>query len=416
MTTVLTSDLDDAVTDYLAVGTPSGVELRREPYAFYDRLRSEAPVYYSRTHDLWLVSSYEHAAEALRDERLGMQTNIDRFRGMDIDRPALRVYLSGMKFTDGAEYQRMRRMFMYAFTPASVRHLTARIETISRELLSEVRDRDTFDLLSDVALRLPLRVTGEMLGLPAELIPKLRVWGARFIEIHEPGNKLTAADWERLDDEALECEQIFGRLFADRRAHPRDDIISGLVNAAEDGAGLSDRDLVGQCLVLHIAGYSTTSALIVNGFRNLDLHPAQYDLLRSDPSLAGAAVDEALRYETSTRTGGPPRRALADVPLGGEVIPAGSTVSVMLLAANRDPKMFTDPARFDIRRPDAARHLAFGAGRRFCAGTHLARAEAATIYRLLATEFPRLRVVGEVEWLDSIIRRTPLAMPVAWDG
>ena len=411
----LESSLEDAVSDYLAVGTASGVELRREPYDFFDRLRSEAPVYYSSQHKLWLVSSYEHVVQALKDERLGMKTNIDRFDHLNSNRPALRVFISGMKFTDGAEYQRMRRMFIHAFTPAAVRHLTARIDTISRELLAETLQRDSFDLLADVALRLPLRITGEMLGLPEELIPKFKVWGARFIEIHEPGNKLTAQDWATIDEEALECEEVFGRLFADRRARPRDDIMSGLVNAAENGEGLSDRDLLGQCLMLHIAGYSTTSSLIVNGFVNLCKHPDQYDLLRADPKLAGPAVDECLRFETSTRTGGPPRRALADVTLGGQLIPRGSTVSLMLLAANRDPKAFAEPARFDIRRPDAARHLAFGGGPRFCAGTHLARAEAATIYRLLAEEFPRLRLMADVEWLDSIIRRTPLQVPVAWE-
>jgi pimeloyl-[acyl-carrier protein] synthase len=403
------------VNEYLAVGTPVGRELRREPFAFYDRLRAEAPVFHSRPDDLWLVSSHEHAEAALRDERLGMDTNLERFREIGIDRPALRVYISGMKFTDGAEYLRMRRMFVHAFTPRSVRRLVDRIETITRELLTEARGRDRFDLLHDVALRLPLRVTGEMLGMPEELVPKLKVWGARFIEIHEPGNAFTAADWDRIDEEALECEEIFGRLFRDRRANPREDIISGLVHAAENGQGLSDRDLLGQCLVLHIAGYSTTSSLIVNGFLNLHRHPEQYDLLRADPELAANTVEEALRYETSTRTGGPPRRALADVPLGGTVIPRGSTVSVMLISANRDPAVFADPAVFDIRRTDAGRHLAFGAGPRFCAGTHLARAEAATVYRLFAEEFPRLRVDGEIEWLDSIIRRTPLAVPVVWE-
>ena len=106
----LESSLEDAVSDYLAVGTASGVELRREPYDFYDRLRSQAPVYYSSEHKLWLVSSYEHVVQALKDERLGMETNIDRFDHLNNKRPALRVFISGMKFTDGAEYQRMRRM------------------------------------------------------------------------------------------------------------------------------------------------------------------------------------------------------------------------------------------------------------------------------------------------------------------
>ncbi|MGE3329168.1 MAG: cytochrome P450, partial [Acidimicrobiia bacterium] len=198
-------------------------------------------------------------------------------------------------------------------------------------------------------------------------------------------------------------------LVAGRSGGMGDDLVSTLVRSSESGEGLSDLEVVGTIGLLIGAGHDTTANLIANAVLALMRNPEQYELLRADPSLASAAVEETSRYDGSAR--GQPRVALEDVEIGGEVIRAGDTVMVIANAANRDPEKFTDPERFDITRREGG-HVAFAAGIHFCVGAPLARMEAEVALRRLTQLPQRFALATEELTYKPTHGRNLTALPV----
>jgi hypothetical protein len=195
------------------------------------------------------------------------------------------------------------------------------------------------------------------------------------------------------------------------RADPGDDLLSQLVTVADDdGSRLSERELVSTALLVLAAGFETTVNLIANGSRLLFDHPDQRERLAADPALWPTAVDEVLRVESPvSRTA---RRARRDTEMAGREIPAGSLVVTVLAGANRDPEVFTDPARFDVGRENAREHLAFSSGIHYCLGAALARMEGEVALRALFERFPDLAPAGEARRRPTRILRGYEAMPV----
>jgi cytochrome P450 len=266
------------------------------------------------------------------------------------------------------------------------------------------------DVIADFAYPLPVGVYCEMLGVPAEDSPRFRQWTMAVARSLDP--VLPDGEHARLMAETDEMYMYLGALVEAKRRNPADDVLTALVHAEEDGERLTREELVAQLVTLYVAGHEPTTTLIGNGLLALLRQPAQLDLLRSRPDLMPNAVHELLRYD------GPNQfvRRIAGAPLdlGEREIAPGDVIYACIGAANRDPSRWDDPDTVHVDRPDAARHLQFGAGIHTCLGTHLARLQAEIALTALVTLLPNLRLNGTPVWSDRMVLRGLHSLPVAW--
>ncbi len=273
--------------------------------------------------------------------------------------------------------------------------------------------RPTFDLLEILARPLPILVIGELLGIEAAAVPQFPVWcRAMSLELNPmaPREALERAAQAKAAFNAFIRESV-----AARRAVPRDDLLTALIEATHEGDQLSETELVSLCRLLLLAGTVTTTDAIGNGVLALLDHPEELERLRSDDSLVGEAVEEMLRYDSSVTGVG---RNVVDraVSFGSQTVPPGSRLHASLAGANRDPAVFADPDRFVIAR-EKNPHVAFGTGIHVCLGAALARLEMTIAVRTLLRRFPRIRLAiprAELEWQRVAyfrgLERLPLAV------
>ena len=370
-----------------------------DPYPAYRALR-EAP----REGGFfgWLLTRYDDVSTVLRDPTTSaVRPELPLEELPEAMRPAVaklrehwRLMLLMM---DPPGHTRLRRLVAQAFTPRVVEALRGRVESIAAELLAR-RDGDAYDVIGDLGYPLPMRVICELIGLPPEDADRFKMWsddlGASL------GGGPTAPDRvERQVRAAASLDAIreyLVRLIADRRGRPRGDLLSGLIAAEEEGERLSSDELVATCVLLLGAGHETTTNLIGNGTLALLRHPDGLERLRRDPSLLPTAVEELLRYDSPVQAAA--RVATAPIELDGATIRPGEWVSLMIGAANRDPRQFSDPDRVDVGRREA-RHLSFGHGPHFCLGAALARLEAEVAFRKLVVESPPFELAQqELVW------------------
>jgi cytochrome P450 len=278
-------------------------------------------------------------------------------------------------FLDPPRHTRLRALISRAFTPRSIANLEPRIRELSRTLLDRAFEREEMDLAADFAVPLPMLVIAGMLGIPAEELPRYKRWSDQILKLSYglfggPDEVRGVGEFRAATEE---MRVYLPELLAQRRAAPRDDLLTRLVEAEVDGERLTDEEILGFFQLLLVGGQETTTNLIDNAVLCLVENPDQLARLRSAPDLLPSAIEEVLRYRSPfqwiMRT---PRRA---VEMHGRTIPAGALVLAVIGSANRDPRQFPDPGRFDITR-DPNPHLAFGHGSHFCLGAPLARLEA----------------------------------------
>jgi cytochrome P450 len=297
-------------------------------------------------------------------------------------------------FQDPPAHTRLRALVSKAFTPRAVEQLAPRIRRIVDDLLGAVAGRDRLDLIEAFAEPLPVIVIAEMLGIDPARRHDFKRWSDASALGLSP--LLTADQQAARAQSVVELEAYLWAALAERRANPRDDLISALIAAEEAGDQLTDREIVTMCTLLLTAGNVTTTDLIGNGVWLLLRHPEQLRMLRDDPSLIANAVEEILRVESPVVQTS--RIAMGDAEFGGCPIRRGESVLASLAAANRDPGATPEPDRFDITRPDI-RHHSFGGGVHYCLGAPLARLEAQLAIPALLRRFPRLRLAEEsLEW------------------
>lgn len=377
-----------------------------DPYRAYRALRELAPVHWSEALGYWVVTGHAAAEACYRDNRFSRFEAgrrqwewVARDDDPDDIKLAVRTWASTVLNFDPPDHTRLRVPISRAFTPRAVSGWKERTEAIVAGIIDRVRGLDTFDLLTHVAYPVPETVICEILGVPVEDHDRWKQWsqGMNRAAILNGRNRasddLPAEVRSLAQQSLLQWYAYLTDLVARRSGGTGEDLVSVLVRSSEAGEGLSDLEVVGTIGLLIGAGHDTTANLIANGMLALMRNPEQYELLRADPSLAGAVVEETLRYDGSAR--GQPRVALEDVELCGRTISAGDTVMVIANAANRDPEKFTDPERFDITRRESG-HVAFAAGIHFCVGAPLARMEAEVAFRRLA-ELPRRFVLATEE-------------------
>ncbi len=392
----------------------------REPYAFHERVRAAGPLLTGRftcmsaSHAVVreVLTSADFGVGALHDAPLPRLRPLLAWAGRD--RPTHPVEPPSMLAVDPPEHTRYRRLVSGVFTARAVEGLRPRVQEIADELLEELAARGPqADVVRDYALRLPVAVIAEILGVPPHRREELHAFDAGLA-----GSLEVAAPWRdvRAVDAALRgFDTWIGEHLQQLRRHPGDDLLSGLVAATDDdgdgsGAHLSERELRSTAGLLLAAGFETTVNLLGSATRLLLDDPDQLGLLRADPSLWPGAVEEALRVETPVQLTS--RRALRTTRVAGCEVRAGARVVLLLGAANRDPDVFDDPARFDVRRANAREHVAFSGGRHFCLGAALARLEGQVGLRALFERFPDLRPAPGAQRTTTRVLRGWRRLPV----
>jgi pimeloyl-[acyl-carrier protein] synthase len=308
---------------------------------------------------------------------------------------------SFMLHQDPPDHTRLRRLVARAFTPRALASLDRRIQTLVDDLLDRVAEQGQMDLIADLALPVPCIVICEILGVPAADRHRFTEWTSDST-YSLLGNAAPADLKERARRASSALNEYFTALIAERSHNLGEDMLSSMIRTAEDGDRLSSLELLHQSIGLLVAGFETTVGLIGNGMRTLLLHPEQLSRLEADPERTESAVEECLRFE-------PPIFAVVRVmhealDLGTEQLPAGALVAVHAAAANRDPRAFPDPGRFDIERTPNE-HLSFGGGSHYCLGAHLARMEARITLSSLLQRFTLFKLESEeAAWGRSLFR------------
>jgi cytochrome P450 len=340
---------------------PFDYALHRDPFPTYRRLRDEAPAYYNPRLGFWALSRFDDVLEAFRDWETYTST-----RGVALEEVG---GVRSMIQMDPPEQVRVRQLVSRAFTLRRIGELEPRIRTLSRQLLDELCELGSCDLIERFCALLPSAVISTLLGAPPQDHAQLRIWTETLMH-REPG---TSKPPPAAEHAAAQQLAYFSRLLDHKRRHPGDDLVSALREAELEGRRLTDDEILAFCFLLISGGNETTEKLIANSVYLLHRHPEQRRALLADPDLIPGAVEEALRYLSPTQY--MTRTLTRDVELHGCTLERDRKVVLLIGAANRDERQFHDPDRFDIRRA-AERHLAFGYGVHFCLGASLARLEA----------------------------------------
>jgi cytochrome P450 len=393
-------------------------EFRQNPHPFLRRLREEDPVHYSSIMGVWLLTRYADAMTAMKDhEHFSASTrhwkDHERFfyrQNLGADSPLANVYNRWMLQLDPPDHTRLRGLLNKAFTPRVVEKLRPGIQRVVDELLDRVEARGTgrMDFIADFAYPLPVMVICDMLGIPREDQGRIEKWCRDLLPSFAAAvSRDTMAD---VGTSLNEFRAYFRDLTEKRRADPKDDLLSGLIAARDQGDRLTDDELFATCILLAFAGHASAVQATANTLLLLLRYPDELTKLRYDPSLIESTVEESLRFESPLQI--IYRTTTKPTEIGGVMIPANQMVFVSLPAANRDPAQFAEPDRFDITRTDN-RHVAFGYSIHYCAGAPLGRAEAQVATETVFRRMPNIRLESDtIEREPSLILRGIRTLPV----
>ena len=358
-----------------------------DPYPTYRKLREKDPYHRSPLTGALVISRYEDVDAILRDykrfsndQRKGEATGV-RSEGT---RGELTPSILSL---DPPDHTRLRGLINRAFTPRQIAKMEEHIRATAHELLDEVDGQNEFDLMETLAVGLPTIVIAEMIGVPAEDRTKFKVWSDNFARVLEPN--LSPEEGKVVLETADIFEEYFSEIINRRRDDMRDDLVSKLIEAEEDGERLTTDEMQVTLRLLLVAGNETTTNLIGNGMRALLAHPEQLQILREQPELIPNAIEELLRYDSPVQVD--MRTALEDVELGDKVAKAGSRTMLLIGGANRDPEEFERPEELDVTRENVG-NISFGRGIHHCLGAPLARLEAKIAFEVLLERFDDIQV------------------------
>ena len=392
-------------------------EFRENKWAYYSWLRDNAPVCPARIALLngFLVSRYEDCASLLKDPRFVRNRSTATGGGRRTLFPvpkSVALMAQSMITTDNPDHRRLRTLVQKAFTPGALKKLEQRVEHLTHSLLDEMETRlgskGSIDLMERFALPIPVTVISEMVGVSAHDMPRFRS-GIQTMTKGVSGWRI----FKTLFWDLRRSSSFVRDLIRRKREEPADDILTGLIQAEEDGDSLTEDELVSLVFLLVVAGFETTVHLISNSVLSLVTHPDQLDRFKADAELGGTMVEEVLRFNGPIH-GTKPNYAAEDVTWHGVDIPRGSIVIPLLASANHDPRAFDDPEVFDIAR-SPNRHLGFGWGPHICLGAALARMETRIAVTNLFDRFPDLDLAVDESALE--LRKLPMwhsleALPV----
>jgi pimeloyl-[acyl-carrier protein] synthase len=394
-------------------------EVLAEPYPLYARLREFEPVHWDPFLHSWVVTTYADVVTVLTRFKAERTPSPERMAAMGLG--ALSPYAELMQrqllFIDAPDHTRIRSVCAAAFTPRRIAHLGDSIQCIADSLVDTVMAKGQMDIVADFASHFPALVLTALLGLPDHDLDQLRRWAADFGELignfeHDPDRV------EPLARSLAEFKQYITAQVVAQQTAPREGLIATLLSANVNGEPLAFDEIVANSLLMIGGGLEETANLIANGMLSLLERPDQQALLTDRPEIMASAIEELLRFESTTQYTG--RVAPEDTQLGGKLIRKGDAVTAVLAAANRDPARFPSPDTLDLMRPDN-RHVAFSWAAHYCLGAPLVRMAASiafsTLLRRLAgitlvTTKPKWRGMAAMRSVQSLHVRfnpTPLA-------
>jgi cytochrome P450 len=348
------------------IGTQTA-ERFSNPFAWYAKMRREAPVFYDTEQQSWMVFRYEDVKYVFGNWQL--------FSSKVPHPPEQTDFTQSLNFTDPPKHRSLRSLVAKVFTARRVEELAPRITQITQELIDQVQAQHRMDFVHDLAIPLPVIVIAEILGVPVADRADFKRWSDGIVVL-DPAALKAMADY-------------FRHLLAERRKQPGKDLISDLIAAHEAGETLTAQELVDFCIVLLVGGNETTTNLLGNAILCFHEYPEAYERLKQDPNLLPLAIEEVLRYRSSIQ--GIERFTKVETQLGGQTIPPGQRVTVWMGSANRDAVQFDRAEEFVVDR-DPNPHVAFGNGIHFCLGAPLARLEAAIVLRAVLERLPNLQI------------------------
>jgi cytochrome P450 len=386
---------------------PRTPEFLADPYPVLAELRETTPVFRHEELDRWFVTRHADVRGCLRDRRLGRNFrhvgSEEDFRAETLD-PRWEAFWEverwSLLWLEPPDHTRIRKLVAAAFTPRSVEAMREPAALLANELLDELVERGRFDLLYDFAQPYSIALICEWLGVPADNHRDLLDWSHAMVKMYELDTTEEQAVTANAAAAAFRDYSL--DLIAERRRAPRDDLVSGLVQARVDGEHLTDAEIVSTVIVLLNAGHEATVNTLGNGVRALLQHRAQWERLVDESIPAAVAVEELLRFD-------PPLQLFERWVLEGGVevadvgIPRGEKIAVLFGAANRDPRVFASPDAFDVGRANAADHISFGGGIHVCIGAPLARIELGASLQALVERCPALELVAEPRRIPAFV-------------
>jgi cytochrome P450 len=372
----------------IPMGELDTAEIRLHPFPIYNKLRHETPIRFDDDRNCWDVFRYEDVHRILKDTA-GFSSN----RGLTSkDNESILTM-------DPPRHAQMRAIVNKAFTPKVINNLEPHIASITNELLDAVLDAGKMDMVTDLAVPLPVIVIAELLGVPSSDRKLFKEWSDTLVK--GPNENSDAAFAQVMAEKGLAINELnayFIQIIEQCRKHPKEDLISLLLTAEIDGQRLSDKEIISFAILLLAAGNETTTNLLTNAVRCLTEHNNVQQKLWENPELLSGFIEEVLRFYPPIQALG--RVASSDIEISGHLIHKGDQVVSWLASANRDENKFPNPDAFLIdRKPN--NHLSFGFGIHFCLGAPLARLEAQIALSIMIKRMRNLQYVHG-EQLHSI--------------
>ena len=392
--------------------------VRADPYQVYEEIRAKGELSLSRVGYISATHAVAHQVLRSDDFRTTSVSSSVLPRLQWIERSTRTGALHPLEppsllAVNPPSHTRYRNLVSSVFTHRAVAAMRDDVQAVANRLLDELaEDGGTVDIVERYCAKLPVAIISDILGVAERDRERVLQFGEHAAPSLDFA--LTYEQFRTVEQGLLDFDRWLGQHMAQLRRNPGEDLMSKLIHAQIDGQHLSDVELRATAGLVLAAGFETTVNLLGNGVRLLVDNPDQLEILRAEPDLWPNAVDEILRLESPVQMTA--RVADKDVEIAGRQIKKDSFVAMIIAAANRDPDVFADPTRLDVRRENASRHLAFSGGRHFCLGAALARLEGEVGLRTLFDRFPDLAVVGPGQRRPTRVLRGWLSLPVRLDG
>lgn len=367
-------------------------EFYANPYPTYRALRESEPVK-QLPNGTWFLTRYDDLVTAYKNTKAFSSDKKREFLPKYGNSLLYEHHTTSLVFNDPPAHTRVRRLIMGALSPRAIASMEGDLVALVDRLLDAIAAKGRVDVIEDYAAAIPIEVIGNLLGVPHDEREPLRDWSLAILGALEPviGEEAFARGNNAVKDFLAYLESLVERRRA-RPGNPERDVLTRLIQGEENGERLSEKELLHNCIFLLNAGHETTTNLIGNGLVALFEHPAEKRRLIENPDLIKTAVEEVLRYESSNQLGN--RMTTERITLGDVTLDEGTSVTLCIGAANRDPAQFPDPERFDVSR-NPNRHLAFATGPHQCAGMALARLEGAIAIARFLKRFPNYALAGQ---------------------